>query len=79
MVGLEGCVLVDERWDDLLWLCRTGQDVVKGAFMKYWFTSVALLTNPRMRLHAKFARELLQNVSAWSYNRFHMLDIFHPL
>ena len=58
MVGLEGCVLLDERWDDLFWLCKdwAGHDLVKGAFTKYWLKSAILLSTPRIHLQVKFAR-----------------------
>lgn len=69
MVGLEGCALADERWDDLRWFFQDwAGNLTKDVYRRFFMRPTALLSNPRMRVHAKFARELLDNVLAWAYN-----------
>lgn len=70
MVIWEGAIILEERWDAVRWVFNewAPQKLLGTPFMSYWYKSMVMLKNPMIRLHAKFAAALGNQVLYWAYH-----------
>lgn len=54
----------------MLWLHMgwAAVHLLKSPFMDYWFKALCMMTNPLIRVHAKFCVALKKNILGWAYN-----------